>query len=93
MTKRRSRSSRRRTEPTAQAAADVDPLTAPANAELEVNPFASELEPKLEPEEPPEGLTVFTEENPTDGVLHWHLPQQHRYFFRYEEGIWMTRNS
>jgi len=98
MAKRRRRSSRRAPiqEPPAQAAADIDPLTAPASAELaqvQVNPSAAEPELQPESEEPPEGVALFTEENPPDGALQWYWTQRHRYFSRYEEGIWMTHNS
>jgi hypothetical protein len=42
---------------------------------------------------PPSGVTIYTEQNPPEGALHWYWTQRHRLFSRYEEGIWMTNDS
>jgi len=55
--------------------------------------FKCNLSNEAEPEEPPEGVTFFAESNPPHGDLHWYWTQRHRYFSRYEEGIWMTHDS
>ncbi|KAA8909476.1 RNA cap guanine-N2 methyltransferase-domain-containing protein [Sphaerosporella brunnea] len=42
---------------------------------------------------PPPGVTIYTEQNPPQGTLHWYWTQRHRLFSRYEDGIWMTDDS
>jgi hypothetical protein len=52
------------------------------------------LPPEDEQEEsPPPGVTIYTEQNPPEGVLRWYWTQRHRLFSCYEKGIWMTDDS